>query len=98
VAMVGVCPRARRYTQFVSIHSRPVYARLDMLPLASALNRCSSARQSCAPRILAWLHQLQIRMPDSPAHHLCEHRADVGREQGVEWVSNSMVDTGPLLR
>lgn len=52
-----------RYTQFVSLFSRPVQARLDLGPLAKALNR-----------------------------------VDTGREEGVQWASNSLVDTGPLLR
>ena len=32
-------PHCRRYTQFVTVHSRPVHARLDLGPLAKALNR-----------------------------------------------------------
>ena len=36
---------ACRYTQFVSLHSRPVFARLDLAPLARALNRVDVARE-----------------------------------------------------
>lgn len=33
-----------KYTQFVNVHSRPVQARLDMGPLAAALNRIDTQR------------------------------------------------------
>lgn len=38
--------RHHRYTQFVSLHSRPVQARLDLGPLARALNRLDEEREA----------------------------------------------------
>ncbi|PRW60398.1 hypothetical protein C2E21_1135 [Chlorella sorokiniana] len=35
-----------RYTQFIDLHSRPVQARLELGPLARALNRIDSGRQA----------------------------------------------------
>ena len=37
-----------RYSQFVNMHSRPVWARLDLGPLAAALNRVDTGRQAGA--------------------------------------------------
>jgi hypothetical protein len=46
----------QKYTQFVSVHSRPVQARLDLGPLAAALNRLDTGRDAGtawgAPRLV----------------------------------------------
>lgn len=97
-----------RYTQFVSLFSRPVQARLDLGPLAKALNRRAppsiheaivgglGREADVCKSVDNWL--LTVDWHSLPGRWLASCRVDTGREEGVQWASNSLVDTGPLLR
>ncbi len=85
-----------KYTQFVNVHSRPVWPRLDFGTLATVLNQIDAHLQQQQQQHESGSSPRPLGTPGSSAAP--SGRASPQQQPAVRWMANRFTDTGPMLR